>query len=211
MSSPRSGPAAKGLSALSPSIPGAAVQHLSAAAMGALLLASAGKHFRDPGFYRDVVPGYLCRQDPSPDATPSDTTAGIQPQGSSTEGSSTEGSPTQSSPPLRSTGTGAAAQHPWAVLSRDEWIALSGLLELAAAVGILLPPTRKLTATAITAMFTAFLAGHVDALVRAYGPQGTPRRRKIHAVRLPLQAPLILWAWSLRTRALPGRKPGGRG
>ena len=206
MSSPRSGPAAKGLSALSPSIPGAAVQHLSAAAMGALLLASAGKHFRDPGFYRDVVPAYLCRQDPSPDATPSDTTPG-----SPTQGISTEGSPNQSNPPPSSTGTGAAAQHPWAVLSRDEWIALSGLLELAAAVGILLPPTRKLTATAITAMFTAFLAGHVDALVRACGPQGTPRRRKIHAVRLPLQAPLILWAWSLRTHALPGRKPGGRG
>jgi len=201
MSSPRPGPAAKGLSALSLSVPGAAVQHLSAAAMVALLLASAGKHFRDPGFYRDVVPGYLCRQDPSPGATPSDTTAGSQPQGIST----------QSSPPPRSTGTGAAAQHPWAVLSRDEWIAVSGLLELAAAVGILLPPTRKLTATAITAMFTAFLAGHVDALVRAYGPEGTPRRRKIHAVRLPLQAPLILWAWSLRTRALPARKPGGRG
>ncbi|MDE8589418.1 DoxX family protein [Arthrobacter sp. NQ4] len=174
--------------------------------MGALLLASAGKHFRDPGFYRDVVPGYLCRQDSSPGATPSGTTPD-----SPTQGISTECSPTQSSPPPRSTGTAAAAQHPWAVLSRDEWIAVSGLLELAAAVGILLPPTRKLTATAITAMFTAFLAGHVDALVRAYGPQGTPRRRKIHAVRLPLQAPLILWAWSLRTRALPARKPGGRG
>ncbi|BCW81218.1 hypothetical protein AB0280_21345 [Pseudarthrobacter sp902506025] len=211
MSSPRSGPAAKGLSALSPSIPGAAVQHLSAAAMGALLLASAGKHFRDPGFYRDVVPGYLCRQDPSPDATPSGTTPDSPTQGSQPQGISTEGSPTQSSPPPRSTGTAAAAQHPWAVLSRDEWIAVSGLLELAAAVGIVLPPTRKLTATAITAMFTAFLAGHVDALVRAYGPEGTPRRRKIHAVRLPLQAPLILWAWSLRTRVLPGRKPGGRG
>ncbi|WP_457951109.1 DoxX family protein [Pseudarthrobacter sp. alpha12b] len=144
--------------------------------MGALLLASAGKHFRDPGFYRDVVPEYLCRQDPTTDTTQS-----------------------------------TASQHPLAVLSRDEWIAVSGLLELAAAVGILLPPTRRLTATALTAMFTAFLAGHVDALVRAYGPQGTPLRRKIHAARLPLQAPLILWAWSLRKRAAPGRNPGGRG
>ena len=201
MSSPRSGPAAKGLSALSPSNPGAALQHLSAAAMGALLLASAGKHFRDPAFYRDVVPEYLCRQDQAPGATPSGAT-----QDGTAENSASQNSATQSR-----TTTGAATQHPWAVLSRDEWIALSGLLELAAAVGILLPPTRKLTATAITAMFTAFLAGHVDALVRACGPQGTPRRRKIHAVRLPLQAPLILWAWSLRTHALPGRKPGGRG
>ena len=176
MSFPRSGTAAKGLSAPSRSIHGPALRHLSAAAMGALLLASAGKHFRDPGFYRDVVPGYLCRQDAVP------------------------GEPRSST-----------AQHPWAVLSRDEWIALSGLLELAAAVGILLPPTRKPTATALTAMFTAFLAGHVDALLGAYGPQGTPRRRKIHAVRLPLQAPLIMWAWSLRKAAVPAVNPGSRG
>jgi len=159
--------------------------------MGALLLASAGKHFREPGFYRDVVPGYLCRQDPVPGRDQENTGQGNVQQSSLDKG--------------------AAARHPLAVLSRDEWIAVSGLLELAAAVGILLPPTRRLTATALTAMFTTFLAGHVDALVRAYGAAGTSRRRKIHTVRLPLQAPLILWAWSLRKPALRGRKPGGRG
>lgn len=141
--------------------------------MGALLLASAGKHFRDPGFFRDVVPDYLCRVDPQP-------------------------------------GLPREPQHPLALLSRDEWIAVSGLLELAAAVGILLPPTRKLAATALTAMFTAFLAGHIDALVRAYGPKGSPLRRKIHSLRLPLQAPLILWAWSLRKPASPRCAPGRR-
>ena len=187
MSFPRSVPAAKGLSASCRSIQGPALQHLSTAAMGALLLASAGKHFRDPSFYRDVVPEYLCRQDPEPDTAQSSTT------------------------PSSTIAQKAAAQHPLAVLSRDEWIAVSGLLELAAAVGILLPHTRRLTATALTAMFTAFLAGHVDALVRAYGPQGTPLRRKIHTARLPLQAPLILWAWSLRKPEGPGRNPGGRG
>ncbi|MEE9098516.1 DoxX family protein [Pseudarthrobacter phenanthrenivorans] len=145
--------------------------------MAALLVASAGKHFRDPAFYRDVVPGYLCRRDPEPGTDQGD-----------------KGRPA----------------HPLAVLSRDEWIAVSGLLELAAAVGILLPPTRKLTATALTAMFTAFVAGHVDALVRAYGPAGTPLRRKIHTARLPLQAPLILWAWRLRKSALRKRAPGSR-
>jgi hypothetical protein len=31
--------------------------------MSALLLASAIKHFRDPGFYRQMVPGYLCLAD----------------------------------------------------------------------------------------------------------------------------------------------------
>ena len=173
-----------------PFIQTAAVQHLSAAAMGALLLASAGKHFRDPGFYRDVVPGYLCRQDPVPGSDQDNADHDNLEQSSVDQGT--------------------AARHPLAVLSRDEWIAVSGLLELAAAVGILLPPTRRLTATALTAMFTAFLAGHVDALVRAYGPAGSSRRRKIHTVRLPLQAPLILWAWRLRKPVLPGRQPGGR-
>jgi uncharacterized membrane protein len=52
-------------------------------------------------------------------------------------------------------------------------------------------------------MFAAFLAGHVDALRRAYGPNGTPAQRKIHTLRLPLQAPLILWAWSLRKHEPP--------
>ncbi|GGI02087.1 hypothetical protein ACFFGR_22980 [Arthrobacter liuii] len=172
MSFPWSGRFVRSLPVKGPSVQSAAIQGLSAAAMAALLLASANKHFRDPGFYRDVVPAYLCRQDPAPGAVQS-----------------------------------GMAQHPLAVLSRDEWIAVSGLLELAAAVGILLPPTRRLTATALAAMFTAFLAGHVDALIRAYGPQGTPRRRKIHTARLPFQAPLILWAWSLRKH---GSKPGGQ-
>lgn len=150
---------------------GPAIQSLSAAAMGVLLLASANKHFRDPMFYRDVVPGYLCRDDTAPG--PADGSDG--------------------------------GRHPLAVLSREEWIALTGLLELAAAVGILLPPTRKVAATALAGLFTAFLAGHVEGLVRAYGPEGTPRQRKIHTARLPLQAPLILWAWSLRKPGL--RKP----
>ena len=148
---------------------GRAVQRLSTAAMGALLLASAMKHFRDPRFYRQVVPDYLCREDGAADGGPRH---------------------------------GAAPSRPFALLSRDEWIAVSGLLELAAAVGILVPGTRKATATATTIMFAAFLAGHVDAVRRAFGPQGTPAQRKVHSVRLPLQAPLIAWAWSLRKPAV---------
>jgi uncharacterized membrane protein len=168
MSSPRSGRAAR---------------NLSAAAMSALLLASARQHFRNPGFYHQVVPGYLCRDD-APAA------GGAASTGSTADGSAgtPDAGPRHSAQPPR----------PFAVLSREEWIAASGLLELAAAVGILVPLTRKVTATGLAAMFTAFLAGHVDALRRAYGPHGTPAQRTIHTVRLPLQAPLILWAWSLR-------------
>ena len=148
---------------------GRAARNLSAAAMSALLLASAGKHFRSPGFYRQVVPDWLCRQD----AAVGDVAA----------------------PDNRA----------YAVFSREEWIAVSGLLEAAAAVGILVPATRRTTATALSVLFTAFLAGHIDALRHAFGPEGTPRQRRIHTARLPLQAPLIAWAWSLRASG-----PGSR-
>ncbi len=63
-------------------------QTLSAVAMSALLLASAGKHFEDPGFFGPVVPDFLCRDD-----------------------------------------SGEQSNGPLAVLSREEWVAVSGLLE----------------------------------------------------------------------------------
>jgi uncharacterized membrane protein len=91
-----------------------------------------------------------------------------------------------------------APNGPLAIMSREEWIASSGLLEAAAAVGLLIPATRRVAADATTAMFVSFLAGHIDALRRAYGPRGTQKQRRIHTLRLPLQAPLIMWSWSLR-------------
>lgn len=178
---------------------GRALQSLSAAAMSALLLASAMKHFRDPGFFRQVVPGYLCREE-----TQRQATGGTRPAAGGTD------TPTGTSAGASAGGAAAAfdggmeqdRRRPLAVMTREEWIAVSGLLELSAAVGILVPLTRKAAATALTAMFIAFLAGHADALRRAYGPEGSTLQRKVHTLRLPLQAPLILWAWSLRKPAL---------
>ncbi|XAS68831.1 hypothetical protein V3C33_06020 [Micrococcaceae bacterium Sec5.7] len=145
---------------------GRATQTVSAVAMSALLMASAMKHFREPGFFYQVVPDVLCRDDSGRDESVHE--AGGTPDG------------------------------PLALMSREEWVAVSGLLEAGAAVGLLIPATRRAAATCVTVMFAAFLAGHLDALRRAYGPRGSPKQRKAHTVRLPLQAPLILWAWSLR-------------
>lgn len=142
-----------------------ATRALSAAALGSLLLASAAKHFRDPGFFAPVVPGFLCRDD-----------SGNRPNG------------------------------PLAVLSREEWVAVSGLLEAGAAVGLLIPPTRRAAAGCVTALFTAFLAGHIDALPSAFGPAGTTAQRRFASLRLPLQAPLIAWAWSLAKPAPQRRR-----
>lgn len=141
-----------------------ATHTLSAAALSGLLLASAAKHFRDPGFFAPVVPDYLCRDD-----------------------------------------TGSRRNGPLAVLSREEWVAASGLLEAGAAVGLLIPQTRRAAAGCVTGLFTAFLAGHLAALRTAYGPAGTPVQRRVHTLRLPLQAPLIAWAWSL-SRPAPKRR-----
>ncbi|MBG0739926.1 hypothetical protein IV500_11070 [Paeniglutamicibacter antarcticus] len=84
------------------------------------------------------------------------------------------------------------------VLSRAQWVMLSAVPEAMAAVGLLIPATRKPAATATALMFGAFTVGHLSALRRAFGPRGTPKARLIHSLRLPLQVPLILWAWRLR-------------
>lgn len=149
---------------------GTATQTLSAAGLSALLMTSAMKHFRNPGFYRQVVPDYLCRDDG-----------------------------------LASAAGPAGKNRPLAVMTREEWIALSGLVEAGAAVGLLIPATRRAAATGVAVLFGVFLAGHVDAIRRAYGPGGSPAQRKVHTVRLPLQVPLILWAWSVRNAGLRSR------
>ncbi|MBT2594105.1 hypothetical protein [Arthrobacter sp. ISL-72] len=133
---------------------GRATQTLSAAALGTLLLASAMKRFREPAFFHQVVPDFLCRDD-----------SGARPNG------------------------------PFAVMTCDEWVAVSGLLEAGAAVGLFIPATRKSAAGAVTAMLTVFLAGHADALRRAYGPAGTPSQRKVHTARPRLAPGSMVGLW----------------
>lgn len=125
---------------------------LSAAAMAALLTASAVNHFRNPRFYNAVVPRSI--------STDTDGALGV--------------------------------------MTRRRWTQVSGALEFAAAAGLLLPATRRAAATGTTLMYTAFIAGHLSALRRAFGPRGTQQDKAVHLVRLPLQLPLIRWAWSLR-------------
>ncbi|MGO4189648.1 DoxX family protein [Pseudarthrobacter sp. TAF60_1] len=161
------------------------VQTISAGAMSALLLTSAMKHFREPRFFAQVVPDYLCRD--APDTHREAPAAGAD-----------------SARGVKKTHDGGA--RPLAVMTREEWIAVSGLLEAGAAVVLLIPATRRVAATALAGMFSVFLAGHVDALRRAYGPMGSPGQRRAHTVRLPLQFPLILWAWSLRGAAAGPRR-----
>jgi uncharacterized membrane protein len=159
--------------------------------MSTLLLASAMKHFREPSLFYGVVPDFICRRD-LPMPGPVNEAPGIKRAQVAEPERGTQAPP--------SNGT-------LAVMSREEWVAASGLLEAGAAVGLLIPATRKAAAAFTAAMFTAFIAGHVDALRKAWGPEGTAAQRQVSAARLPLQLPLILWAWSLRT-APTGRACG---
>lgn len=84
------------------------------------------------------------------------------------------------------------------VMTRRQWVLASAAPEALAAVGLLLPATRKASATATAIMFAGFTAGHVSALLQAFGPEGTGEARLIHSLRLPLQLPLVAWAWSVR-------------
>ncbi len=97
-------------------------------------------------------------------------------------------------PPALCTDQGGA----WALTTRRQWVLASAVPEFLGAAGLLLPGTRKAAATATALMFTGFTAGHVSALRRAFGPGGSAQARRIHAVRLPLQLPLVAWAWSVR-------------
>jgi uncharacterized membrane protein len=108
---------------------GRATHTMSAAALSALLLACAGKRFREPEFFEPMVPEFLCRDD-----------------------------------------SGERANGPHAVLSREEWVAASGLLEVGCALGLLIPATRRAAACCVTAIFTLLAAGRVEALRKAYRP-----------------------------------------
>ncbi len=143
---------------------GRATQTLSAAALSAVLLADAGKHFNEPGQYVGTVPDMLCRDD-----------SGQRPNGA------------------------------FAVLSREEWVAVSGLLEAGAAVGLLIPATRRATAGCVAALSMISLVRRLSVPRRAVALGSTSRQRAEHALRLALHVPLTAWAWSLRAPVPPAR------
>lgn len=88
------------------------------------------------------------------------------------------------------------------------WVLASGAAELAAGVALLAPHAprlRRAGARAAALLFIAVFPGNLK-LARDTGPPRTLRellgRRGVAWARLPLQAPLVWWAWRL-ARALP--------
>ena len=76
------------------------------------------------------------------------------------------------------------------------WTYGSGVLELAAAVAVALPRTRRAGGYATAALFVAVFPANVYAAVE---PGDLPRWAAV--ARLPLQVPLVLWAVQVARRA----------
>lgn len=75
------------------------------------------------------------------------------------------------------------------------WVYVSGAAELACAVGLLLPRTRRRAALVTAALFVAVFPANVQMAWDA-GERSTAYRVVTYA-RLPLQVPLVLWALSV--------------
>lgn len=81
------------------------------------------------------------------------------------------------------------------------WVLGSGVLGCAAAVAV--PRTRRAGALATAGLFVAVFPGNVQmALDSRPGARSWARRPVVAWARLPLQVPLVLWAWRVARTSL---------
>lgn len=85
--------------------------------------------------------------------------------------------------------------------SERSWTSLSGVVELVLAVGVAWPRTRRVAATLTAVFFVLVFPANVQMAIdwsSRSGPEFV-----IALLRLPLQLPLIWWAWHVRQRSGP--------
>ena len=103
--------------------------------------------------------------------------------------------------------------------SQRAWVLGSGAVQLACAVAVALPATRRRGAWATAALFVGVFPGNVQMALDggAPGVPGVLGSAAVAWARLPLQVPLVLWAVGVARRGAtrrvsgPGRvsRPGG--
>lgn len=86
------------------------------------------------------------------------------------------------------------------------WTVGSGIAELACAAAVAATPTRRAGALATLMLFVAVFPANVQ-MALDWRDQGVMRRVG-SLVRLPLQVPLVMWAW--RVARLTGRRESVR-
>ncbi|WP_333737516.1 DoxX family protein [Streptomyces sp. IBSBF 2806] len=92
--------------------------------------------------------------------------------------------------------------------SPRNWTYVSGVAELALAAGVALPRTRRTAALASAALFVGVFPANVK---MAWDWRHRPAPLRAAAIgRLPLQAPLVLWARSVAAGAGAARTTEGR-
>jgi uncharacterized membrane protein len=79
----------------------------------------------------------------------------------------------------------------WLPGSRWGWEIGSGVAEATCAVLLAVPRTRRLGGHAAAALFVAVFPGNLEMVRTAR----TPAARTLTLLRLPLQVPLVRWAW----------------
>jgi len=94
---------------------------------------------------------------------------------------------------------------PKALPNPDALVAISGVAELACAALVALPKTRRVGALASAALFVGVYPANVQMAVDA-SRTSDARYQAIAYSRLPLQAPLVLWALRIAKSASPGRR-----
>src|SRR5688500_10491421 len=82
---------------------------------------------------------------------------------------------------------------------RRGWTIVSGVAELVCAALVARPATRRLGATLAFVLFIAVFPGNVQMAVD-WSDEPMPRRLVAYG-RLPLQIPLLVWAWRVRRAA----------
>ena len=96
---------------------------------------------------------------------------------------------------------------PWLGPPRP-WVLGSGVAELGCALAVAVPSTRRAGALCAAALFVVVFPGNVQmALDSRRGAASWNRRSVVAWARLPLQVPLVLWAWRVAAGA---RQHAGR-
>jgi uncharacterized membrane protein len=83
------------------------------------------------------------------------------------------------------------------------WVLGSGAAEVACAVGLAVPRTRPTAAAATAALLVLVFPANVQMAVTALSSDTASTAYQLGILaRLPVQLPLIAWAWSIRRNAV---------
>jgi uncharacterized membrane protein len=76
-----------------------------------------------------------------------------------------------------------------------ELVYISGFFEILGGIGLLVPPVSRAAAWGLIALFLAVFPANINMAIHQISLPGVPDSPWFQAIRLPLQAVLIAWAW----------------